>query len=96
VLLVSYEKKRRKKKKSYSLTGIHVLLPENVSDLNLSFVTKRNLPGIFLFLLLLFFFLFFMRKEDNKTKNLAYLLHFFDSIHTHILISDKENKSKGD
>jgi hypothetical protein len=37
-----------------------------------------------------------MRKEDNKTKNLAYLLHFFDSIHTHILISDKENKSKGD
>jgi hypothetical protein len=95
VLLVSYEKKE-KKKKSYSLTGIHVLLPENVSDLNLSFVTKRNLPGIFLFLLLLFFFLFFMRKEDNKTKNLAYLLHFFDSIHTHILISDKENKSKGD
>ena len=64
VLLVSYEKKRGKKKKSYSLSGIHVnLLPENVSDLNLSFVAKRNLPYIFLFmLLLLLFFSFFYEK----------------------------------
>jgi hypothetical protein len=33
-----------------------------------------------------------MRKEDDKKKNLAYLLHFFDSIHTHIFRTKKNQK----
>jgi hypothetical protein len=33
-----------------------------------------------------------MRKEDDKKKNLSYLLHFFDSIHTHIFRTKTNQK----
>jgi hypothetical protein len=35
-----------------------------------------------------------MRKEDDKKKNLSYLLHFFDSIHTHIFQTKKINQKE--